>query len=501
MHIVIVYRGRYHIKQALELETLSAVIRQAEHRVTLIYDPDVFGITDNVLQIPALAKRLSFHERMAQKIAEAYPDLVLFSALPNTYKWLRETAQKLKSLISVPVVFIGLHPTLAPERVMRDRFVDYVIQGEVEGVIHLFTAALKSHKDKNQVGNLWYRKNEQVLFTYRDDPVNLDTLPLPDKELFRPYVTHSYSYAAVVSRGCPFRCSFCEETCWKQIYGNRFFRRKSVDSVMRELIEAKHRYNFKEVIFKDSYLSGDIRWLERLMQEYRKNIAVPFKCFCAITGFDEKTAKLLKKSGCYCVEFGLQTWNEHIRRKALQRPESNKDAIHVFDLCARQRLWYDIDHMFNLPGETENDHITGALNYHSLRYLNRIKTHYLVYLPSAKIIDHALRTKTVSEDIHIQLENGWENDFYNQGIHDSNSRTSAAGFSVLYKLIPIIPGWLLHLFVSWKCPRWLRLIPSPIIAMLQGLMAVRSRDRRFLIYLRFYPAKVFTALCRKISGI
>ena len=72
----------------------------------------------------------------------------------------------------------------------------------------------------------------------------------PRQELFAPYVSHGYSYCAMVSRGCPYQCTFCEETCAKKLYGGRYFRRKSVDTVMRELLAAKRRYRFREVIFK-----------------------------------------------------------------------------------------------------------------------------------------------------------------------------------------------------------------------------------------------------------
>ena len=43
MNIVLVYRGRYHVRQALDLETLAAVVRQAGHDVRLVYDSDAYN--------------------------------------------------------------------------------------------------------------------------------------------------------------------------------------------------------------------------------------------------------------------------------------------------------------------------------------------------------------------------------------------------------------------------------------------------------------------------
>src|SRR5690606_19458845 len=131
------------------------------------------------------------------------------------------------------------------------------------------------------------------------------------------------------------------------------------------------------------------RWLRELLSAYRREIGVPFKCFCTVQGFDAETARLLAEAGCYSVEFGLQTWNPVIRRDVLARHETNAAALAAFRHCAEQRLWFDVDHMFGLPGESEQDHVEGALAYRGLAYLNRVKVHQLVYLPTAEIVARA----------------------------------------------------------------------------------------------------------------
>jgi len=494
MRVALVYRGRYQIREALDLETLAAVLRAAGHALSFVYDPDVFGVTDNVLQVPCLARLLASEQRVISRIVAAQPDVVLFSVLPATYGWARRVAAQLKAACVAPIVFFGLHPSLVPERVMRDACVDYAIQGEVEAVIGPLLDALGARADVGGVGNLWYRRDGAVCAGPRAPLVDLDALPLPDKELFRPHVSHSYSYVAMVSRGCPFRCSFCEETCSKQLYGARYFRRKRVETVLRELAAGKHAYGFREVIFKDSYLSGNIGWLTDLMARYRAEIGVPFKCFCTILDFDEETARLLKQGGCYGIEFGLQTWNARIRREILHRAETNEAANRAFAICAQHGLWYDIDHMFNLPGECEADHREGAYWYRRLQHLNRIKVHHLVYLPTAQIVAHARDTGKLPEDVDTRLADGWATDFYDQAGADRDTAAMTAGYAVLYKLLPGLPGCLFRFLLRRGRVRLLRWLPAPLIALLQGLLALRSRDLRFAAYLRGYPAKVWRTI-------
>ena len=93
---------------------------------------------------------------------------------------------------------------------------------------------------------------------------------------------------------------------------------------------------------------------------------------CLVGRHDFVVAAAPAAVGWVVIEFGLQTWNEQIRREVLHRRETNEDAMRAFGICDRQRLWYDVDHMFNLPGESEDDHIRGVQQYRQLRYLGRI---------------------------------------------------------------------------------------------------------------------------------
>ncbi len=105
MNVALVYRGRYHIREALDLETLASLLRMAGHKVRFVYDPDTFGVTDNVLQIPTLARWLADDQDTLERILDARPDVVIFSVLSSTYAWCRQMADALKAKTSAPVVF------------------------------------------------------------------------------------------------------------------------------------------------------------------------------------------------------------------------------------------------------------------------------------------------------------------------------------------------------------------------------------------------------------
>lgn len=73
------------------------------------------------------------------------------------------------------------------------------------------------------------------------------------------------------------------------------------------------------------------------------------------------------------------------------------------------------------------------------------------------------------------------------------------GYAALYKILPMLPGWLLRWFLRDGRVAGLRRIPSAVMALLQGLNALRCGDLRFLAYLQTYPVKILRSLVRRIG--
>jgi len=252
----------------------------------------------------------------------------------------------------------------------------------------------------------------------------------------------------------------------------------------------KNKYNFKEVIFKDTFFTYDKKWLKEFIYEYRNKIKVPFKCFGKLEHFDEDTAGLLKQGGCYCVEFGIQTWNEDIRRRILNRFETNEQAKRVFQICDNYELWYDIDHMFGIPYETKSDHIMATKEYARMKYLNRVKCHNLVYLPGLKITEYGNDCGVITDEYISRLSEGVDADFFNTTRETEKMKKVNESFRKLFKVIKLLPEDI----IDKKIYGLFRFIPMFLIYMGQLIQALHSHDLRFKIYLKNYPLKLKTAL-------
>jgi radical SAM superfamily enzyme YgiQ (UPF0313 family) len=484
MKITFVHIGR----ENLGIEYLSSALKEAGHTTSLAYDPGLFGPEDNVFYVPRLEKAFSQKEKILTQIEKTNPDLVAFSVYTSTYRWACDIARVIKKKLKVKTVWGGIHPTLVPEIVIKNDFVDFVIEGEGEYPLRDLVQALTLKKPIETIENLWYKQNGQIIKKGPRPPVpNLDCLPPPDKELFSRHINYRDDYMIMTGRGCVFNCSYCCESFMNKLYANKFYRRRSVASVMQELLTMKQKYNFREVMFFDALLFTDKHWLEQLLARYKREIAVPFRCLGKVTGFDENVGRQLKEAGCYCVNFGMQTLNEQLKRDVLGRGETNRQAQETFNLCDKLKLRYDIDHKFGLPRETEKDYIAGAQFYGRLKYLNRIKCFELTYFPKTLILNKAKEAGILNDKSIAGIEIGETGNFFHSSPPTGTmTKNTNKDFKVFYKFLPLLPNFLVRYIIKRKVYRAFRFIPFFIIVFLQILVALRGRDYRYLFYFKYY---------------
>jgi len=505
MNIVFVHLGREH----LGIEYLSAVVKQAGHRTALAYDPGIFGTEDNVFHIQALQKVFSRRREVLASIEREKPDLVAFSVYTSTYHWACGVARDIKDKLNIPVVFGGIHATLVPEEIMKNDFVDFVVAGEGEHALVELAGVLSKvgrpfdkrdyenrdyycELDYSSVPNLWYRK-EGIVVNNELAPFveDLDGLPLPDKSLFESEVNYEDDYLIMAGRGCAYSCSYCCEHYINKLYGSRYYRKRSVDSILQELTAMQKRYRFREVMFNDALFFTDRVWLEELLGRFKREIGVPFRCFGKVNLLDEELARMLKDSGCYCIEFGMQTVNEEVKRTVLNRTETNSRALEAFKACDRAGLRYDIDHMFGLPGESQQDHIEGALFYSRLRYLNRIKVHNLTYFPRMPVIESALSHGLLdSEDVAAIEAGDTGNFFHGEAVENEWMQKVNRNFSMFYKFLPLLGESATGFIVYKKLYRLFGSIPKPVTIFLQIVGAIKGRDYRFFLYIKYYLLRI-----------
>jgi anaerobic magnesium-protoporphyrin IX monomethyl ester cyclase len=334
---------------------ISSVLKQAGHRISL-----VVATEEDPLEA---ARRLR-------------PDVVGYTVYTGPHTWYLGLNQRIRAqLPGVFSVFGGPHPTFFPEMIEQPG-VDGLCIGEGEYAMLDLMNALERNGNgvtltQPSIPNWWFKLNGEVV----RNPLRtlltgaeLDALPFPDRELL--YAAHKQSRRTkikpfITGRGCPYDCAFCFNKAYSDLYQGqgRRFRRRSVDHVIRELVEVTSRYDVRFVLFMDDTFILQNKWLEAFMARYKDEIGLPFWCQVRANLVTEQNAALFKDAGCASVSFGLETGNDRLRNAVLNRNMSRQEILGAAETLRRHGIPLMTNNMLGLPtGTLQNDFETLELN-------------------------------------------------------------------------------------------------------------------------------------------
>ena len=284
-------------------------------------------------------RRTCAKESLAPILSAFKPEVIGFSVMSVNYKISKILAGLAKKkLPDLPVIFGGIHPTIAPEETIQEDCVDIICRGEGEETITEFLASLEKGEDTSTIKGLWVKsKGKTSRNPVRPLVQNIDSLPFPDREaLSRSRLrAELYGVNLLSSRGCPFPCSYCQNKYLIDLYkgqGN-FVRYRSVENIFAEIDEIIRLYNPNRLSFSDESFTLNKEHLREFCTKYPKKYQIPFLCQTRPDLVDEETARLLKEAGCDFINMAIESGNPKIRNEILKRNIPTKKIIEAFSLA------------------------------------------------------------------------------------------------------------------------------------------------------------------------
>ena len=202
----------YSVFENIGIEYLSAVLKTAGHQTEIVFDPRLFRAHRKDYSNKLLAKIFNYRKYLLQQIVQHKPGLIAFSVVSADYLWACEFARDIKKLLPVPIAFGGIHPTSVPERVIKNDFVDFVVQGEGEHALLDLVNCLEAGEIDYSIKNIWFKRNGEVISNpCRPFIQDLDSLPFADKDLFYHKVGYPFTigHYCMARRGCHNNCTYC----------------------------------------------------------------------------------------------------------------------------------------------------------------------------------------------------------------------------------------------------------------------------------------------------
>lgn len=271
-------------------------------------------------------------EEIEEDIVCYSPDLLGISSLFTPYyREVLEIARRVKKRLSIPVVVGGSHVSAAPEQMLQDPAIDYVIRGEGERPLVELVQTLQAGGSLRSVTNLGYKEEDRLVLNSMEENYPLDELPLPD---FSDFKTGDYLFWGkpmtfmVTSRSCPHRCSFCSVHL---TFGTRY-RRRSLDNILKE-IQLRYEQGFRIIDFEDdnlTFFKKDMKELcRRLIERYPKRDLE----FVAMNGIsylslDPELLELMRQAGFTHLNLALVSSDKSVR-ESTKRPHTIEAYLRV----------------------------------------------------------------------------------------------------------------------------------------------------------------------------
>lgn len=469
------------------IQCLSAFLKRAGHQTALVNDPNLFH--NPWIQYPGLAALFENTEHILQAIADHKPDLIGFSVVTDEFQWALKWANRIKQCMNVPIVFGNVHPTFHPEEVLAHSCVDYVVRGEGEITLLELVESLEGKREEKDILGLGYKENGQIrLNKMRPLIEDLDTLPFPDKDLYyeqMPYLNNGYT--TMSGRGCPYRCTFCDNNTSAQLYRKeisgkvqKWTRRHSPERVVKEILWAKERYGIKHLRFNDEDFSYDKRWIREFTELYKKEVNVPYFAWVYPNTIDEEIAQLLSESNCDAVEMGIQSGSEHLRKDVLHR--NTKDAQIVSSMAAlrKHKIRATVDVIIGLPTETKED-LDATVKLLAEGNPWHVYAFWLRYYPSTEILAIAKSRKLLTpEQIH-KLETSQHSRGHIAGGTELEQDKLSRRYHSFIVLLPLIPLFLVKLFLRFDLIRFFPAFVSPFLLVNVTKMIKRDKYNEFRV--------------------
>jgi radical SAM superfamily enzyme YgiQ (UPF0313 family) len=251
------------------------------------HKPTVYGIS-----FAFLTQRLAYHTINALK--ERFPDLLIIAG--------------------------GPHPTSAPRDVLENTRADLVAIGEGETLLaEVVNKLLAGDRDFSQTAGLVLRHDGRFVQTGSRPVIeDLDSLPYMAWERidFAKFVGQHYCRShrqscLVISRGCPYKCTFCSLPVWR--VSKPWVRLRSPENIAAE-VDWLYRLGVREIKIVSDEINVTLPWAKRVCRAIADlgHRDLFFQSNLRADKIDDELADLFKRMNMWLVHLGVESANDRV---------------------------------------------------------------------------------------------------------------------------------------------------------------------------------------------
>ena len=355
---------------ALGMRYLSSYLKAAEYDVDVLLMSSKRDTTKPDWSAAALE---AFIEHVRQC------DLIGLSLMTNTFHRACALTQRIRDAgLKTPVIWGGTHPTVAAEESIE--IADVICIGEGEKSLLELLRRIEAGSDPTDISSLWFRGGGQ--FGNRQtlrNPIapleeHLDDYPFPDWELETHWVADKDGLVPVrldnlrgaldtlrmeTSRGCPFHCTFCNNTVLRGLYKGKgkWVRLRSVDNILAEIRSILARFpKISSINFVDDlFFVRSEEEIEEFATKYNQQVRLPLQLDAFPNTVTERKVRALARVPIELISMGIESASQDTLDNIYSRPTPLKRIAAAIETFKKHRVRAEYHYIVSNPYEPEQN--------------------------------------------------------------------------------------------------------------------------------------------------
>lgn len=297
------------------------------------------------------------YDQLKMKLKEDEPDVIGITTLTFTLIDVLKTVKIVKEINpDIKVVLGGPHINIYPEETINLPGIDFLVLGEGERPFKELMDNIDQPENLEKIKGIVFRKGNRIINTGPNELIrDLDSLPFPARHLtpYKKYFSilseNSPVTTMFTSRGCPYKCLFCDRP-----HLGKIFRARSSKNVVDEMEECQN-LEIKEIfIYDDTFGVDRQRVIDICKKIINRGLSIAWDVRTRIDTVDEEVLSYMKKAGCRRIHYGVEAGTRkilNVLRKGITLEQAEK-AFKMTKKVGIKTLGY---FMLGSPTETKED--------------------------------------------------------------------------------------------------------------------------------------------------
>lgn len=306
--------------------------------------------------LDALVEEMSY-EQVEETVKEKQPDVVGITTLTFTVVDVVKTVQVVKKAVpNSKVVLGGPHVHLFPRESIGLDGVDYLVLGEGEKTFHCLMENMSDSEALKAQKGLVFKHDGAIVITGEPGFIeDLDALPFPARDL-TPYEKYSSLMATrspittmITSRGCPYKCIFCDRP-----HMGKLFRARSAQNVLREMEECVKMGIQEFLVYDDTFTIDRQRVFDICQGIIDNKWDIAWDIRTRVNTVDEEMLEMLKRANCKRISYGIEAGTDRVL-KVLKKGITIDQTRKVFKITKKKKIDALAYFMMGAPTETREE--------------------------------------------------------------------------------------------------------------------------------------------------